>query len=329
VQDGHLSSQKAYIAHSAVVKSLAWSPSGTHIASGSRDGKLRIIAASAAEIQREIVVVPESLEHPWIQSVAWSPDGLNVAVGAVNGLTIVHAETGHISRGGAHGGHLESISWSKGGRQVATASLSGEVRVVDVTKYGKESGAVTNRIEMNHNVHSLEWNNTEDRLAVAAGHGGLHVLNIPSASLAFKWSDGQIQHVAWHPSYKYLAACSSNLLLIDALSGLLLKQFTLPGCHLSLTGLAWNGAGGRLAVAAYGGALFIVHAESGTVEYKDHKVAQQDGTLYTVGWNPVEDEVAIGGRNNAVIILDLTGAEQEERRTPTSNMRWNSTGLPL
>ena len=80
---------------------------GTKVATGCRDGRLRIVDAATGAVEKE---VPHGL---WVLSVAWSPSGTKVATGGRDGLLrIVDAATGAVEREVPHLNWVCSVAWS-------------------------------------------------------------------------------------------------------------------------------------------------------------------------------------------------------------------------
>ncbi|KAG8707426.1 hypothetical protein FRC09_001830 [Ceratobasidium sp. 395] len=78
--------------HTGAVLSVAYSPDGAYLASGSQDHTLRIWDVRSGQ------PIGQPLSHAaWVRSVAYSPDGLHIASAAVSWRTVVHiwnAKTG-------------------------------------------------------------------------------------------------------------------------------------------------------------------------------------------------------------------------------------------
>ena len=65
--------------------SVAFSPDGSTLASGSRDGSVKLWDVSAG---REVVTVGPDHGGVWVRSVAFSADGRSLACGAGTGVLI-------------------------------------------------------------------------------------------------------------------------------------------------------------------------------------------------------------------------------------------------
>ena len=77
------------------------------MATGSRDGLLRIVESATGHVEREV-------QHGnFVLSVAWSPSGAHVATGSHGGLLrIVESATGRVEHEVQHGAAVESVAWS-------------------------------------------------------------------------------------------------------------------------------------------------------------------------------------------------------------------------
>jgi len=93
--------------HSDWVRSLSWSPSGRHLASGSRDGTILIRKAGNGEVR----VGPINANQGEVWSVAYSPSGNRIASGGRNNISIWNSHTGDLLVGPIQGA-VYSVVWS-------------------------------------------------------------------------------------------------------------------------------------------------------------------------------------------------------------------------
>lgn len=111
--------------HTDYVQSVAFSPDGTQLASGSEDGTARIWdVATGAEVL--------SMEHPdYVRSVAFSPDGSLIVTGADDGVVrLWDAATGDsVAELSGHTDYVRGVAFSPDGYLIASGSDDGTVRL--------------------------------------------------------------------------------------------------------------------------------------------------------------------------------------------------------
>ncbi len=111
--------------HRGVVRDVAFSPDGEHIASGSDDGTVRLWNAATGKPERTLRGHGQS-----VNSVAYSPDGEHVVSGGSDAtvrIWSVHGDHTTILRG--HEGPVFSAGFDPGGDRVASTGEDGTVRV--------------------------------------------------------------------------------------------------------------------------------------------------------------------------------------------------------
>ena len=126
--------QHTLVGHRDVVNSVAWSPDGTRLATGSRDGTANVWDAAGG---RELLTL-RGHAGP-VLSVAWSPDGQRLATGNQDGMARVWDATGGRELLALMGdtGPVRSVSWSRDGTRLATGGDDNTARVWDAAS-GRE-----------------------------------------------------------------------------------------------------------------------------------------------------------------------------------------------
>ncbi|KAG8792126.1 hypothetical protein FRC16_000151, partial [Serendipita sp. 398] len=148
--------------HDGVVSSVACSPDGRRIISGSLDNTLRMWDAETG------ATVGEPLEGhtSWINSVAYSPDGRHIISGSRDWtIRMWDAETG-VAVGGALMGHsdwVRSVAYSPDGRHIISGSDDRTIRIWDA-----ETGATTGKPFEGH---------SRNILSVAYSPDGRHIIS--------------------------------------------------------------------------------------------------------------------------------------------------------
>lgn len=124
--------------HTSWVLSLAFSPDGHHVLSGSKDGTLRLWNVEDLREIRRLVGATS-----WLLCVAFSPDGRRVIGGG--GDSAIHlwqAANGRELRQFRHNDWVNSTVFSPDGRRLLSGSHDGTVRLWDV-----ETGTELHRFE--------------------------------------------------------------------------------------------------------------------------------------------------------------------------------------
>ena len=107
--------------------SVSYSPDGSHLASGSRDGQVLLWDSYTGKS----IPSPRGGDFEWINGIAYTPDSARIITGGDSGLVGVwNAETGgRLFSLASLPNAVLGIAISQDGRYLATGSIDGMVRV--------------------------------------------------------------------------------------------------------------------------------------------------------------------------------------------------------
>ncbi|KAJ8580182.1 WD40 repeat-like protein [Rhizopogon salebrosus TDB-379] len=186
--------------HSGNVRSLSWSPTGSHLASGSEDGTILIQKAKSGEV----AVGPIKTDQGWVMSLAYSPSGDRIASGGDKNICIWDSNTGKLLVGPIEDlrGIVTSIVWSSDSSELYSASDE-FARVFD-----SDSGALLHRFPHDYSLWSVALSPKRNVLACVGNEGVAQLWDTKSYKLLGHPSrqDGDTYFVSFSPDGRYLAS---------------------------------------------------------------------------------------------------------------------------
>ncbi|MGA2075907.1 MAG: hypothetical protein ABSH52_20655 [Terriglobia bacterium] len=283
-------------------RSVAWSPDGKRLGTGSFDQTARVWDVTTGNqllALRGHSPLAHETRTPWdseaaleqltldargfVFSVAWSSDGTRMATGSMdNTAKVWDAGTGKaLLTVGGHHGPVSSVALSPNRKCVSTGNWDFTATVYD-TETGKE--LVTMR---GHNgpVVSVAWSPDGKRLATGSGDSTPMVWDAKSGRklLTLKGHEGSVLSVAWSPDGKRLVTGSvdDTAKVWDAGSGK--ELLSLNGHRAAVSSVAWSPDGRRLATGSVDTTTRVWDAEAGKELLT---LTGQTSRVLSVAWSP-------------------------------------------
>jgi WD40 repeat protein len=269
--------------------SLAWSPDGTRLATGSERGAIFIWDGTSGR-QMQVFSDPRSRER--LYKVAWSPDGKQIGSIGSQTVWLWDAATGSPPRElKTSGGTLSDLAWSPDGSQLAALSFDGQLslwnahslsrlRTFSVNPYsgdvawspdGKTLATAGNGIFLwdpatGKQVGTLGEETATDSIAwavdgarfVANSGGRATIWEIASGAVLVQVSNGHswgVESAALSPDGKLLASGAGEVILRNAEAGEILQ--ILQGHAEGISRLAFSPDGRTLASGSEDGTIIL------------------------------------------------------------------------
>jgi WD40 repeat protein/serine/threonine protein kinase len=319
-----------FIGHRAPLTSVAWSPDGKFLATGSADGTAKIWPASGG---RELLTLRG--HSSGVTSLSWSPDGRRLATASLDGTAKVWERADGRQRFSLneHEGRVTSVSWSPDGKKLVTANSDGTAKVWDaatghrlstikantsgltsvswspdgkrlatgsahedgITKlWDVDAGRTWKTLKGQGSVGSVSWSPDGKRLAAGYEDGTTQVWDLSGAQepLMLRAHRSGVVAVSWSANSQQLATGSANgtAKVWSALSGR--ELFTLRAHSKGVACVSWSPDGKQLATASIDGTAKIWPASGGRelLTLRGHK-----GDALSVAWSPDGKRLATGG----------------------------------
>src|SRR6266487_4277454 len=206
-----------YRGHTDRILTVAWSPNGKYIASGSLDKTVQVWATNPGDHFQPYIYRGHTAG---VQTVTWSPDSHRVASGAIDKTVQVwDALSGeHVAIYHGHTDAVNTVAWSPDGNYIATGSADGTVRMWEVAT------GIQMYINRGHraSVNSIVWSPDSQQIASGASDKTVQVLDVMTGAVLYTYNGYNVQAaqanpskgvlpdlifaVAWSPNGKRIAA---------------------------------------------------------------------------------------------------------------------------
>ena len=281
-----------YRGHTDQVYTVAWSPNGKRIASGSSDGIVQVWDAADGS---NAYTYPDA---PVL--VAWSPNGKRIACGG-NDKTVQVWDASDGSNAFIYKGHSDAVygvTWSPDSKRITSASLDKTVQIWDASD---GSNAFTYRGHSDA-VYAVAWSPDGQRIASASSDKTVQVWNATDGSNVYihQGHSSAINSVAWSPDGKHIASASSDktVQIWNPTGGN--KAYTSYKGHSdAVESVAWSPNGQRIVSGSNDKTAQIWDAADGNnvYIYKGHS-----DTVWQVSWSPDGKHIASSSKDKTVQI---------------------------
>lgn len=299
---------KYRLRHDKAVQSIALSPDGSLLATGSQDNMLRLFKTENGNELYQI-------EHgDWVNGIDFSPDGRFVATGSKDKtVRLINVANGKEVFRVLHDGEVLKVLFSSpDGRFLATASVDHTARLIEVTT-GKE----LKQIKHGDEVFNIAFS-PDSRLLATASRDNLARLIDPRTGKVLAQLDhgAEVTHVAFSADGRLLATASDNTArLIDAATGNELRRIQHRD---SVSSLAFSSDSHWLATGSDDNTARVTEVSTGSVvsQFLDRK------EVYSVRFSPNGKLLAISSLDGTARLIE-TATWQEVTRIIHGGAVWN------
>jgi WD40 repeat protein len=286
--------------HTSAVRSIAWSPDGRCIASGSWDHTIRLWDPASGTCTHTLTG-----HSNVVSSIAWSPDGHCLASDSYD-HTIRLWDPATCACTHTLSGHSESvwsISWSPDGRCIASADrciASGSWDDHSIRLWDPASGRCTHTL-WGHGwrVIRIAWSPDGRCLASCSEDTTIRLWDPATGACTHTLSghSREVTSIAWSPDGRCLASGSNNrpILLWDPTTGAC--THTLTGHREWVRSIAWSPDGRCLASGSDDHTIRLWDPSTGACT---HTISGHSGSVYTIAWSPDGRCIASGGGDKTI-----------------------------
>jgi WD40 repeat protein len=241
--------------HNASVKCVDVSKHGTRLASGDREGTIKVHKLKDRAAPTELFTLKGHTN--WVNAVKFSPDDQKIASCSGDGtVLLLSARSGErLLTFGGHGGHVYCLAWSRDSKLVACAGEGVIIRVIDAA-----TGTQVRELKGGHTggcVLCLVFGATSDVL-YSGGDGDRAIIEWKLAegrkatvTCRLKGHIRDVNSISTSPCGTMMASGSNDQTVVIWELTRKSKIRVLEGHTNSVTSVEWSGDGGFIASGSY------------------------------------------------------------------------------
>jgi WD40 repeat protein len=283
--------------HSNFVSSVAFSPDGKTIASGSDDDTVRLWNLQGREIKTLLGHRRE------ISSVAFSPDGKTIVTGSADKTVKLWNLQGQEIKTPKmkHNSDVTSVAFSPDGKMIATGSTDKTVKLWNLQ--GQE--IKTPKMEHNSDVTSVAFSLDGKMIASSSADKTVKLWNLQSGEVkTLNEHSSDVRSVAFSPDGKMIASGSADktVKLWNLQSG---EVKTFPWHSEEIWSVAFSPDGKMIAFSSADNTVKLWNLQSGEIK----TLPRHSESIGSVTFSPDGKMIAFSSADNTVKLWKLQGLE--------------------
>jgi WD40 repeat protein len=283
--------------HTGSVFSVAFSPDGRLLASGSEDSTIKLWEVATGSLVRTL-----SGHTSWVRSVAFSPDGRLLASGSYKEIKLWDVASGSLVRTlSGHTSWVRSVAFSPDGRLLASGSEDSTIRLWEVAS-GREVRTLSGHTD---EVRSVAFSPDGRLLASGSNDWTIKLWDVASGSLVRTLTGHTdiVRSVAFSPDGRLLASGSNDwtIKLWDVATGSLVR--TLSGHTDEVRSVAFSPDGRLLASGSNDWTIKLWDVATGSLV---RTLSGHTGSVNSVAFSPDGRLLASGSDDKTIRLWDIS-----------------------